>query len=358
MGCDACAWARLLAGNRFAVHRSRWPAAALVTIVSIAHTMLRLVQRTVYGGAAASQAIDKAPVFILGHWRSGTTLLHELLTRDPRHAFPTTYECFSPHDFLITGPWLPRLLGWLMPQRRPMDNMAAGWNRPQEDEFALCLLGQPSPYWRIAFPNRPGAGAGTLDLGGLSTGQRRLWKAAFRRFLQELTLAKGGRRLILKAPPHTCRIPTLLEMFPDARFVHIIRDPYDIYPSTLHLWRSLYTIQGLQRPSWSGLQQYILDTFTHMYQRLEEGKRRIPPGRFREVRYEDLVRDPLGQLEALYRALDLADFASARAQVETYLAGLKDYQTNRYLLTPAEEQAITRCWGDVIRRYGYAIRSR
>ena len=42
-----------------------------------------------------------------------------------------------------------------MPSRRPMDNMPAGWDRPQEDEFALCMMGQPSPYADIAFPNRP-----------------------------------------------------------------------------------------------------------------------------------------------------------------------------------------------------------
>src|SRR5687768_18104609 len=46
-------------------------------------------------------------------------------------------------------------------------------------------------------------------------------------------------RSILKSPPHTCRVPTLLRLFPDARFVHIVRDPYAVYPSTLHLWRIL-----------------------------------------------------------------------------------------------------------------------
>jgi hypothetical protein len=242
-----------------------------------------------------------------------------------------------------------------MPRRRPMDNMAAGWDRPQEDEFALCLLGQPSPYQRLAFPNRP-AEAGALDLHGLSPRALRRWKAALTRLLRELTFARGGRRLVLKSPPHTCRIPTLVEMFPDARFVHLIRDPYALYPSTLHLWRVLYGAHGLQRPSWEGLPEYILDTFVHMYDRLEEGKRLVPAGRFHELRYEDLVRGPVGRLEALYRHLDLGDFEPARPHVEAYLAGLKNYQTNRYVLTPAERRTITCRWGAVIQRYGYAFR--
>jgi hypothetical protein len=314
------------------------------------------VQQAVYGRRVARTPVPRAPVFILGHWRSGTTLLHELLAQDPRHAFPTTYECFAPHHFLVTRSWLPRLLGWLMPGRRPMDNMAMGWDRPQEDEFALCLLGQPSPYERIAFPNRPADDADALDLRGLSSRVLRQWKTTFFRLMQELTFAKGGRRLVLKSPPHTCRIPTLLELFPDARFVHIVRDPYVIYPSTLHLWRVLYGVHGLQRPSWKGLPETILQTFEQMYDRLEAGRSLIRPGHFHELRYEDLVRDPIGQLEVIYRVLELGEFEPARPRVEAYLAGLKNYETNRYTLTPDERRKITRHWGAVIRRYGYPVR--
>src|SRR5262249_14864124 len=88
VGCDAFTWARLLVRNRFAVHRSRWGVAAVISGVSLFHTALGLAQRAVYGRRLARTPIADAPVFILGHWRSGTTLLHELLTRDPRHAFP------------------------------------------------------------------------------------------------------------------------------------------------------------------------------------------------------------------------------------------------------------------------------
>ncbi len=356
-GCDALTWARLLAHHHFAVHRSRWPVAALISMVSVGQTALGLIQKLIYGRRVAKTPITNAPVFILGHWRSGTTLLHELLSRDPRHAFPTTYECLAPHHFLLTHSWLPRLIRGLIPKRRPMDNMALGWDRPQEDEFALCLLGQPSPYERIAFPNRPAADNRALDLQDLSPRAQRRWQNAFFRLMQAMTLGKGDRRLILKSPPHTCRIPTLLKLFPDARFVHIIRDPYVIYPSTLHLWRLSYGLHGLQRPTWKELPEYILETFVRMYDRLEEGKRLIPPGRFHELRYEDLVRDPLGQLRALYLALELGDLEPARPQVEAYLTEVKDYQTNRYVLTPAERRAITCRWGAVMQRYGYQLQS-
>jgi omega-hydroxy-beta-dihydromenaquinone-9 sulfotransferase len=356
LGYDVVAWLRLLARNRFAVHPSRWHLVLILSAASVANTLWGLVQRAAYGRRIRATPVPTAPLFVLGHWRTGTTLLHELLAQDPRLAAPTTYECLCPHHFLVTRSWLPRLFGWMMPSRRPMDNVAAGFDRPQEDEFALCLLGQPSPYERIAFPNRPAAGAGALDMSGLAPPARRRWKAAFYRFIQALTVAHPGRRLVLKSPPHTCRIPTLLELFPDARFIHIVRDPYAVYPSTLHLWRVTYGINGLQKPSWAELPDYILDTFLTVYDRLEEGRRLIPPGRLHELRYEELVRDPIGQLEAAYRGLELGDFGAARPHVDAYLASVSGYETNRHLLTPVECREVTRRWRAVIRRYGYPVR--
>src|SRR5262249_55673566 len=176
----------------------------------------------------ARTPIRHAPIFIIGHWRTGTTLLHEFLIRDPRHTYPNTYECFDPNHFLLSEAFFLRWMRFLMPSRRPMDNMAAGYERPQEDEFALCMLGQPSPYLTIAFPNRPPQYGEYLDLQGLPPGAVSRWQRAFLRFLQHLTF-KDPRRLILKSPPHSCRIPVLLELFPDARFVHIVRDPYVVF---------------------------------------------------------------------------------------------------------------------------------
>ncbi len=352
IGCDAFAWWRLLVEHRFAMHWSKWCVVPTITAVSAVHTALRLLQRVIYGRQVDRTRIDNPPVFIIGHWRSGTTLLHELLIRDPRHASPTTFECMVPHHFLISRSWLPGLLWWLMPSRRPMDNMPAGWDRPQEDEFAMCLLGQPSPYARIAFPNRP-AEDGSLDLRGLSPAAKTRWKAAFLQFIRQVTLLNRGRRLILKSPPHTCRIPTLLELFPDARFVHIVRDPYVVYASTINLWKSLYRRQGLQLPTFANLSEMVLDTFVTMHKRLDEARHNMPAGRFCEVRYEDLLRDPLGELQAVYGNLELDDFEPARKLVDAYLTSVSNHEQNQYELSPADREAVTQRWGHIIRRYGY-----
>ncbi|HXG11443.1 MAG TPA: sulfotransferase [Gemmataceae bacterium] len=353
-GINTYGWLRLLIRNRFAVG---WPylyIAVIITFVSVFNSVLGLLQWIWYGGRVRRTVIREAPIFIVGHWRTGTTLLHELLILDPRHTFPTTYECLAANHFLLTEGWLPRWLWFLMPSRRPMDNMAAGWDRPQEDEFALCMLGQPSPYLTIAFPNRPPQDPEALDLEGLSAAARASWKNTFYRLLQQLTF-KCPRRLVLKSPTHSCRIKTLLELFPDARFVHIVRDPYVVFPSTINLWKALYETHGLQRPTFAGLEEYVFRTFTHLYEKLEQGKALVDPSRFYELRYEDLVRDPVGQMQALYEHLGLGGFEQVRPRLQEYLAGTAGYQTNRYELSPEQRAEITRRWGDVIRRYGYEV---
>ena len=235
-----------------------------------------------------------------------------------------------------------------------MDKMATGWDRPQEDEFAMCLLGQPSPYRKLAFPNEP-IDAGVSNPHNLSPTGFRQWKAAFLQFIRQVTLANGGRRLILKSPSHTWRIPTLLNLFPNARFVHIVRNPYVVYPSTLNLWKSLYVNQGLQLPTFAGLADTVLDTFVDMHSRLDEARKVIPCGQFCELRYEDLLADPIAQLDSIYSDLELGDFELAREAAEAYLAGTKNYETNRYELSAGERETITDRWGPIIRKYGYDI---
>jgi LPS sulfotransferase NodH len=296
------------------------------------------------------------PLFILGHWRSGTTWLHELLVLDPRHTSPTTYECIVPNHLLVSERIVTRWLSFLVPSKRPMDNMAMGWDRPQEDEFALCNLGLPSPYLNIAFPNRPPRNLEYLDMDGVSRADVERWQQTLLRFLKQITY-KRPKRLVLKSPTHTGRIKALLELFPDARFVHIVRDPYVIFPSTVKLWKSLYSQHGLQRANFAGLEQYVFDNFNRMYGKFEAERTLIPAGRFHELRYEDLVRDPVGQVRELYDRLDLGDFEQARPALEAYQAEVADYQTNRYDVPPELQDEITRHWGDFIRRYGYSRES-
>jgi hypothetical protein len=350
-GCDLFAWLRLLWLGRF---RVGWRQARLLgtgTVLAAGHTFLRYAQEGLHGRRIREAALQP-PVFILGHWRSGTTLLHELLVQDPRHGYPNTYQCFDPCHFLLTERLIRRYFNWLLPSRRIMDNMPVGWGRPQEDEFALALLGAPSPYLGIAFPNEGPLDADALDLEGLPPRLRAKWKRTLLWFLRAVAV-RDPRRLVLKSPPHTCRIPTLLELFPDARFVHIVRDPYAVFASTVNLWRTLNRMQALQTPHDRGLRERVFETFNHFHRRLDATRELVAADRFHEVRYEELTKDPVGELRRLYDRLDLGDFATARPHLDRYLAETARYERNKWQLSDAERAEIDRHWGEVIRKYGY-----
>ena len=218
------AWVRLMARNRCAVHFRYWWVAGIATCVTFIHSVLWLLEQIFWRQQISRTPVPADPIFILGHWRTGTTLLHELLIRDPRHCYPNTYQCMEPNHFHLAEGFVTRFMPFLLPKRRPMDDMPTGWDRPQEDEFALCMMGQPSPYTHIGFPNNP-PDLDALDQRGYSNQQKKDWAGVLADFLRRVSSLHPGKRLVLKSPPHTARIPVLLQQFPNARFVHIVARP-------------------------------------------------------------------------------------------------------------------------------------
>ena len=126
---------------------------ALVGGCSLINSSLNRLQKALYRAKIEATHIERPPVFIIGHWRSGTTLMHELISLDKRFAFPSNFEAFVPQHFLLTRHLMYPLVSLLMPRKRPMDSMTMNASSPQEDDFALCSYGAPTPYLRIAFPN-------------------------------------------------------------------------------------------------------------------------------------------------------------------------------------------------------------
>lgn len=347
-------WFKLLARHRFRIHPFRMPMAAIITGITPFNSTCALVQRFWFGRFIEQTRIETPPVFIVGHWRSGTTLLHELLSNDTRFATPNTYQCMAPHHTFITEHIIGKRMGWLIPKQRPMDNMAAGFDRPQEDEFAILALGAPTPYTRMAFPNDAPDYSDSLNLDECSPEHLERFKAALMYFTKLITLTTKQKQLLLKSPPHTGRVGHFARWFPGAKFIHIARHPFSLFPSTMRLWESLDEAQGLQVPHHKNDREYVFDCFERMYRGYEKQRNEIPPGDLYELKYEDLVKDPVGECEKIYQQLQLNNFEPVREKIIQHMEKEKDFKKNKHP-TMDEETAneIRRRWAGYFQRFGY-----
>lgn len=348
-------WWRLLEWGRFRIHPTRWVMAFLISLVTPWNDVLAAFQWLLYGRKLRDAKLEHPPVFILGHWRSGTTLLHELLMKDPQYACPNSYQCFAPHHFLISE-WAFRWFGgWMLPKKRQMDDMPVGWGRPQEDEFALMAMGLPSPYRRLAFCMEPCPDLEYLNFEELTEPQRQSWLSGLRTFMIRVAY-RAEKPLVLKSPTHTGRLGALAKAFPGAKFIHITRDPRALFPSTMRLWRSLDDSQGLQRPRYSDevLEEYVFECGRRMYEGFHAGRENVASDSIIDVRYEELVASPVDELRRIYQHLNLGDFSAIEAEHQAWAAEQhRQYRASRHQLTPEREARIRQEWSDYFVRYGY-----
>jgi hypothetical protein len=345
-------WLRLLVRNRFRVHPIRWGLVATVSAAAVVNSIARAIQQMLYGRAIAGTEIEEPPIFVIGHWRSGTTMLHELMVLDDQFAYPTTYECFAPHHFIVTGKVLPKLLWLLLPSKRPMDNMSVSFKHPQEDEFALLSMGAPSPIMRMAFPNHPPPWMEFLDMEDVDQDELTRWQDTLSRFVRTQTYAKC-KPIVLKSPTHTGRVEILSQMFPGAKFIHMVRNPESLFPSTRRLWISLDLAQGFQLPRHEHLDEFVFTAFERMYGGFERQRKSLDSSNICDVRYEELVKDPVGTMRRIYEELDLGDFEQTREKIEQYVEQKKSYQTNQHELEPEIMEEIRRRWSGYYEKYGY-----
>lgn len=322
-------WRRLLAINGFAVDPVYWHRAVFITATSLLNSFYRWKEEKWFDSLVHPIQVQP-PLFILGHWRSGTTHLHNLIAQDTRQfAFANTYQVVNPHTFLTTEQKISRRFAWILPDKRPMDNVALSFQSPQEDEFAPCLMSLKSVYLGISFPRNEKFYSRYLTFQDASASEWDEWNHSFLWFLKKLTF-KYNRPLVLKSPPHTARIRLLLQTFPRARFVHIHRHPYSVFQSCRHYWNTATWHTYLQRPELENIHERILHRYKLLYDAYFEARNLIPRNRLHEIRFEDLERDPIGELQQMYDHLELSGFEENIPQWKEYVASLKGYRKNRF----------------------------
>lgn len=343
-------WWQLLHGAGFAVNVGAWPRTVLLSLFAVQNSWL----------ARKDARLDlddvevQPPIFILGHWRSGTTHLQYLLNQDPRLASPTTYQCAFPHSFLHSESWHRPRLERFGPRGRPQDRMHVDLDSPQEDEMALALMCLRSPYLGWAFPRLESRFRRYLSFAEASDEDRQEFQEALRRFVRKLSY-RYRRPLVLKSPCHTARLPMLRSAFPHARYVLLTRNPYEVFQSSLYFhqsWKRAFAF--LQRPDVMDLEERVLSLYEEMYEHFFADEASLPPDRYHVMRFEDLKVDAIGEMRRLYAALGLEDFPE-RA-LRDYLSRLAGYQQNRYPpLSPDLKAVVAERWERTFRAWGYPV---
>jgi hypothetical protein len=354
LGADGATLLRLFSRHR--VPPSMWPRVAAMLASAALRAPLGWIERARVAAATDPLADMPPPLFVLGHWRSGTTHLYNLLSRDPRFAWPDPIATGLPWNFLILGRALRPLLQRALPESRLIDNVAVEPDSPQEDEIALASMQSLSYYHALYFPEdfgqlfEPGAFPDAAHPSSRLLARR---TRRFRHYCRKLLLQAPGRRLLIKNPIHTGQVAWLRSVFPHARFVHIHRNPYVVFESTRKFYRRLLPAYALQRFDAEAIEPFILDTYPRMHERLYADVAGLPPSRFVEVAYDELDRRPLDCLRRIYRQLELGDFDAVAPRVGRYLEGLLDYQRNPHRFCAADLDRVERAWGAWIERWGY-----
>jgi omega-hydroxy-beta-dihydromenaquinone-9 sulfotransferase len=275
--------------------------------------------------------LDPPPIFIVGHWRSGTTYLHNLMSRDPGFLFPTILDTLRPNLF-IPGivEWISRrLLLASLPSTRPMDDVPVRCDLPQEEEWALAIMGAASFLNCFFFPgHRTVIFAREVLFEGLTPDAVRMWGETLRGYLAKLSLQAPQRRLLLKDPAHSARIRYLRAIFPGAKFIHIHRNPREVIKSTVKMHRRMIARVGLQHDHEKATESFVLWSYPHLMDRLCEGLAALPPQHVTELRYDDLLRDPVRAVRSIYAALDLGEFTQVQPRIEGAVAEFKHIRSD------------------------------
>ena len=303
-----------------------------------------------------SQIEVKKPVFILGHFRCGTTHLHNLMSVDGNYVAPNTFQVSFPRIFLRHEKYLAPILQLLSPNTRPQDNMRLKMKFPQEDEIALIGLGTTSPYMAAHFPNAIEDFRKYIDL-DLEEKMLDSWKLCHLNFAKKLSFTLKDRQyLVFKSPCHMARVKHILELYPDARFIHIHRDPWEVAHSSLKMYQSWFKMVHFQDTSslQNSIEEIFIDNYSILYDAYFKQKELIPKGNLYEFSYNELISDRLGTIRNIYQFL--GDREVNELKFKEYCRSISNYKRNTYeSMNPELRQRLSRHLQRVCQTYSYNL---
>ncbi len=305
--------------------------AVAITLFVIMTLPIRLFESFWFGARIRKHRLAQPPVFIVGHWRSGTTNMHNHFLQDPQFASVTLLHCAIPSGFL-TWEWLARrILNRRLPASRPMDAVPLGIDEPMSEDFALAGLTHMSHYLNYFFPQiAEQTFRETVLFEGVSDQDVLHWGNHYDFLLKKVSFASKGRRLLLKNPPNVGRIREVLKRYPDAKFIHVFRNPWLVHASSMKLMDRFVEQMSFQPCTHRQIEEFTSVRYQLIMDRWLQDRSLIPSANLVEVRHEDMTGNPMPVMENIYRQFELPGWENVRPALQRYVDSLVGYQNNEY----------------------------
>lgn len=351
MGVTITNLLRILVVNKFRVNWRFLPRTLFISLTAIFNIPFHLLEYGIYNSRIKKQVV-KEPVFIIGHPRSGTTHLFNLMVGDERFGYCNTLHALLPNNYLITGRFFRKLIVAALPKHRPQDNVQLTIDSPKEEEFALSNMSQSTFMHAMFFPKNAKMHFNESVL-FTDDKSKRNWQKHYSAFVGKLSFSEK-KRLLLKSPANLARIKEILEMYPDAKFIHIHRDPQDVYNSTEHMYEKIVPMTSFHHADNSRMEDYVFYSYRAMFEKFFDASKELNNDQLVSVSYKDLELNPMNTIEKIYDQLKLVMNEDVRSSIGRKINDVKDYQKNKYSqITKQQIDRINEEWGEMFKKLGY-----
>ncbi len=354
LGCRYDNWLRLKRSNPITDTKQK----RFISLVTFVLGLPALIEWLIFYIPIKRTEIKKDPIYIVGYWRSGTTYLQNLMTRDPQYGWFDPVRTVSFSNCILLKPLLRRIQRNLLKDARPMDNMEYTLDLPMEEVFAQATISTQAITHMLVFPDG-GNGARYIETAFIDEqDEARIqeWWKAYSYIIKKVTYLYEGKQLVLKSPENSCRSGELKRRYPGAKFINIYRNPYKIIMSAIKMFKDEMGLLCLNNPAPPEvIENVAIDLCARIYRKLIPELENMPEEDHIDICYEDFCKDPESFMKQIYDKLGLEGYEEAKPYFEEYIKSQEGYQKNVFTLDPALRDKINQKLGFYFEYYGYEM---
>jgi omega-hydroxy-beta-dihydromenaquinone-9 sulfotransferase len=304
--------------------------------------------------------ITKDPIFVLGFYRSGTSFTHEFLSQDPRLGYHTNYQMILPEIMLTTERFMAPFFDFICRTfniQDPVHRVRMSFKYPGEEDGTMTTFLNPrGAQWGYFFPKKMMEHFKKYVLfETIDDKEKKAWMDDMMFIHKKISIANKGKQLIFKSPPNTARVELLLSQYPNAKFIFIHRNPYEVYSSNKSFWKVTHRIYALGSYKNVNTDEIIFETYSKMMDKYVAERHLIPHGQLIEVAYDDMLKAPLDTMKSIYKTLSLADFSEIEDTMKTYLEKQKSFVGLKHELPKEVKAKVNERFGPYLKYWDYPV---